>query len=53
MSTLLVCALAVGEMAAASERVEEYRLKAAEFSKRLYDYLAIAFNAQVRFSGTV
>lgn len=39
--------LAVGDMAAASERVEEYRLKAAEFCKRLYDFLAIAFNAQV------
>ncbi len=38
---------AVGDMAAASERVEEYRLKAAEFCKRLYDFLAIAFNAQV------
>lgn len=36
-------------MAAASERVEEYRGKAAQFSKRLFDFLTIMFKFQVRF----
>lgn len=38
----------VGEMAAASERVEEYRTRAAQFCQRVYDYLAIMFKVQVR-----
>lgn len=35
-------------MIAASERVEEYRLKASQFCKRLFDFLAIMFKFQVR-----
>lgn len=38
---------AVGDMAAASERVGEYRAKAQQFSKRIFDFLAIMFKFQV------
>ncbi|TNY17143.1 exocyst complex component Sec3-domain-containing protein [Rhodotorula diobovata] len=38
---------AVGDMAAASERVGEYRAKAQQFSKRIFDFLAIMFRFQV------
>ena len=38
---------AMGEMSAASERVEEYRFKASQFCKRLFDFLAIMFKFQV------
>ena len=37
----------MGEMSAASERVEEYRVKASQFCKRLFDFLAIMFKFQV------
>jgi len=37
----------VGDMAAASERVGEYRTKAAQFCKRVFDFLAIMFKFQV------
>lgn len=35
-------------MAAASERVGEYRTKASQFCKRIFDFLAIMFKYQVR-----
>ncbi|BGP68575.1 hypothetical protein NBRC10513v2_001910 [Rhodotorula toruloides] len=38
---------AVGDMAAASERVGEYRAKASQFSKRVFDFLSIMFKFQV------
>ncbi|BGP23018.1 exocyst complex, component Exoc1 [Rhodotorula toruloides] len=38
---------AVGDMAAASERVGEYRTKASQFSKRVFDFLSIMFKFQV------
>ncbi|BGP46275.1 hypothetical protein JCM10450v2_002117 [Rhodotorula kratochvilovae] len=38
---------AVGDMAAASERVVEYRAKAQQFSKRVFDFLSIMFKFQV------
>ncbi|KAI5474704.1 Exocyst complex, component Exoc1 [Pseudohyphozyma bogoriensis] len=38
---------AVGDMAAASERVGEYRSKATHFSKRIFDFLAVMFKFQV------
>ncbi|GAA5999358.1 uncharacterized protein JCM10292_001230 [Rhodotorula paludigena] len=38
---------AVGDMAAASERVGEYRAKAQQFSKRIFDFLSIMFKFQV------
>ncbi|GAA5835794.1 hypothetical protein JCM9279_004648 [Rhodotorula babjevae] len=38
---------AVGDMAAASERVGEYRAKAQQFSKRVFDFLSIMFKFQV------
>ncbi|KAL8293183.1 hypothetical protein RQP46_000877 [Phenoliferia psychrophenolica] len=37
----------VGDMAAASERVGEYRTKASQFCKRIFDFLAIMFKYQV------
>ncbi|KAK4704899.1 exocyst complex component 1, partial [Phenoliferia sp. Uapishka_3] len=37
----------VGDMAAASERVGEYRTKAGSFCKRIFDFLAIMFKFQV------
>jgi len=45
MLTSLV--LAVGDMAAASERVGEYRTKADQFCKRILDFLSIMFKFQV------
>ncbi|GAA6036999.1 hypothetical protein JCM8097_005501 [Rhodosporidiobolus ruineniae] len=38
---------AVGDMAAASERVGEYRAKASQFCKRVFDFLSIMFKFQV------
>lgn len=38
---------AVGDMAAASERVEEYRSSAASFCKRVADFLGVMFRFQV------
>ncbi|GAA6058447.1 hypothetical protein JCM3770_005082 [Rhodotorula araucariae] len=38
---------AVGDMAAASERVGEYRANAQQFSKRVFDFLSIMFKFQV------
>lgn len=38
---------AVGDMAVASEHLEEYRAKASQFSKRIFDFLAIMFKFQV------
>ncbi|GAA5947406.1 hypothetical protein JCM3765_001664 [Sporobolomyces pararoseus] len=38
---------AVGDMAAASERVGEYRLKADQFCKRILDFLSIMFKFQI------
>lgn len=39
---------AVGDMAAASEHVGEYRTKAGSFCKRIFDFLCIMFKFQVR-----
>ncbi|GAA6059402.1 hypothetical protein JCM10212_003634 [Sporobolomyces blumeae] len=38
---------AVGDMAAASERVGEYRTKASQFCKRIFDFLSIMFKFQI------
>ncbi|GAA5919946.1 hypothetical protein JCM1841_000062 [Sporobolomyces salmonicolor] len=38
---------AVGDMAAASERVGEYRTKASQFCKRVFDFLSIMFKFQI------
>ncbi|GAA5888974.1 hypothetical protein JCM5296_002762 [Sporobolomyces johnsonii] len=38
---------AVGDMAAASERIGEYRTKASQFCKRVFDFLSIMFKFQI------
>lgn len=41
---------AVGDMAAASERIEEYRSQSAQFCKRMFDFLARAVKQHVGYS---
>lgn len=42
------CGLAIGDMAAASERGDDYLRSSSQFCKRLLDFLPVVFQSQVR-----
>lgn len=47
---MVVFLAAVGDMAAAIERMQEYQTHNAQFTKRIFDYLFIMFKFQVSLS---